>query len=188
MDATSVRKALKSRNISTSTPGKKGDARMKELRQRLEEADQQLNTARSTTSINSSYSNYSESSTSSRRPPRSKMDATSVRKALKSRNISTSTPGKKGNERKELLEERLAMNSNSNSFQEQEEETEQAPLYSSRNNTNGSCSARSESTPSERIKINTSCTYHNGIFIILLFLYLSYFKRIITLTSNFVCG
>ena len=149
MDATSVRKALKSRNISTSTPGKKGDARMKELRQRLEEADQQLNTARSTTSINSSYSNYSESSTSSRRPPRSKMDATSVRKALKSRNISTSTPGKKGNERKELLEERLAMNSNSNSFQQEEEETEQAPLHSSRNNTNGSCSARSESTPSQ---------------------------------------
>ena len=173
MDATSVRKALKSRNISTSTPGKKGDARMQELRQRLEEADQQLNTARSTTSINSSYSNYSESSTSSRRPPRSKMDATSVRKALKSRNISTSTPGKKGNERKELLEERLAMNSNSNSFQE-EEETEQAPLYSSRNNTNGSCSARSESTPSERIKINTSCTYHNGISINLLFLFESY--------------
>ena len=94
--AVAVRKALKQRGCSTTTPGLKGDARHNELRKRLqaEMGPSSLDTARSTTSVSSVSSTYSSVST--------------LKSALESRQLDTRTPGLKGGARKELLEQRLA--------------------------------------------------------------------------------
>jgi len=103
--AVAVRSALKERGLPTSTPGMKGEERHCTLRQRLLDAlEPTINTARSVDSTSTT------SSTSTSRPPRSITAATitALKAALESRNLDTHTPRLRGEERKNVLEQRLA--------------------------------------------------------------------------------
>ena len=126
--AVAVRRALKERGVDTSTPGLKGDARHLELRKRFEAEfaplptteDEEPNTSRSNISIRSSVSGSSTS--------RSALGVTAatiaaLKSALESRNVDTRTPGIRGEERKELLAQRLADYSNQNNTSSIDEES-----------------------------------------------------------------
>ena len=100
--AVAVRKALKQLGITTSTPGLKGNDRHNELRQRLQAnlpSQQPPDTGRSTTST---------FSTTSSRLDTSRSTLTELKAELDVHHIDTRTPGLRGQERKDLLEQRLA--------------------------------------------------------------------------------